>query len=86
MKQFPVSATTIITPYTKIPRAGQKRQGSVLEWVNCEQMHMRIRCHSLADLNDTRQARETASEKCIRNKLNKPCNVDLITSPSRTVI
>ena len=41
-------------------------------------MHMRIRYHFLADLHVTRQARETESEKRIRNTQNKPCRVELV--------
>ena len=46
-------------------------------------MHMRIRYHFLADLHVTRRARETESEKRIRNTQNKPCRVELVTSPNR---
>ena len=46
-------------------------------------MHMRIRYHFLADLHVTRHARETESEKRIRNRQNKPCRVELVTSPNR---
>ena len=46
-------------------------------------MHMRIRYHFLADLHVTRHARETESEKRIRNSQNKPCRVELVTSPNR---
>ena len=42
-------------------------------------MHMRTRYHFLAGLRD---ARETESEKRIRNTLNKPCRVKLVTTLS----
>ena len=46
-------------------------------------MHMRIRYHLLADFHVTRHARETESEKRIRNAQNKPCGVKLVTSRNR---
>jgi len=49
-------------------------------------MHMRIRYHFLADLHVTRHACETESEKRIRNAQNKPCRVELVTSPNRDYI
>ena len=41
---------------------------------------MCMRYHLLADLHVTRHARETESEKRIRNRQNKPCRVELVTS------
>ena len=46
-------------------------------------MHMCIRCHFLADLHVTRHERETEIEKRIQNTQNKPCRVELVTSPNR---
>ena len=76
MKQFPLSVTTIITPYAKVLAIrmtsgfpGQVRNGRVpfssdLKGPsNYKLLHMRIRYHFLADLHDTKHARETASEK-----------------------
>ena len=46
-------------------------------------MHMRIRYHFLADLHVTKHARETESEKRIRNTQNKPCRVEVVTNRNR---
>ena len=46
-------------------------------------MHKRIRYHFVTDLHVTRHACETESERRIRNTPNKPCRVDLVTSPNR---
>ena len=45
-------------------------------------MHMRIRYDFLADLHVIRHTHETESEKLIRNTQNKPCRVELVTSPN----
>ena len=74
MKQFPVSATTIITPNAKVLAIcmtsgfpGQVRNGRVLFSSDLKGpsklIYMRIIYHFLADLHDTRHARETPSEK-----------------------
>ena len=47
---------------------------------------MRIRYYFLADLHVlhvSRHSRKTESEKRIRNTQNKPCRVELVTSPNR---
>ena len=49
-------------------------------YVKGHRQHMRIRYHFLADLHVTRHARETESEKRIRNTPNKLCRVELVTS------
>ena len=46
-------------------------------------MHTRIRYHFLADLDVTRDTRETESEKHIQNTPNKPFRVELVTSRNR---
>ena len=46
-------------------------------------MHMRISYNFLADLYITRHARETESQKRVRNTLNKTCRVELVTSRNR---
>ena len=74
MKQFPMSATTIITPYAKVlairmtsgfPGKVRNRRGLFSSDLKgpSKLIYMRIRYHFLADLHDTRHARETASEK-----------------------
>ena len=72
-----------------IQRGSVRRQGVVLRdnehhlsnlKGHGQLMHMRIRYHFLADLHVTRRARETESEKRIRNTQNKPCRVE---SPDR---
>ena len=46
-------------------------------------MDMRLdQYYFLADLHVTRHAGETESEKRIRNTQNKPCRVELVTSPN----
>ena len=75
-----------------IQRGSVRRQGVVLRdnehhlsnlKGHGQLMHMRIRYHFLADLHITRHACETESEKRIRNTQNKPCRVELVTSPNR---
>ena len=46
-------------------------------------MYMRIRYHFLAGLHVKKHARETESEKRIRNTQNKPCRAELVTSRNR---
>ena len=46
-------------------------------------MHTRIRYHFSADLDVTRDTRETESEKHIQNTPNKPFRVELVTSRNR---
>ena len=44
---------------------------------------MRIRYRFLADLHVTRHAHKTERERHIRDTLNKPCRVELVTSRNR---